>query len=142
MSQAKPGDKVRVHYTGKLKDGSQFDSSGEDEPLEFVIGSGHIIPGFEKAVIGMEPGESKSVTVPANQAYGKRQPEMVVEVNRQQIPKNIKPEVGRRLQIQRTDGRSLQAVVARVSDNTVTLDTNHPLSGKDLVFDLELVGIE
>lgn len=138
MTQAKIGSQVKVHYTGRLEDGTQFDSSREGQPLEFTIGSGQIIPGFEQAVIGMTPGESKTATIPADQAYGPHYDEMVIEVPRQQIPAHIEPEVGQKLEIHQSD-RVIDVTVTEVSHTSVTLDANHPLAGKDLVFDIQLM---
>lgn len=141
MTQAKQGDTVKVHYTGKLNDGTVFDSSADRDPLEFTVGQGQLIPGFEQAVIGMAPGETKTEKIPADQAYGSRREDMVVQVERQQIPENIPLEVGQRLQIQQAPGRIIPVVVTEVSDSKVTLDANPPLAGQDLIFDIELVDI-
>lgn len=141
MAEAKQGDTVKVHYTGKLEDGTVFDSSKQDEPLEFTIGQGQIIPGFEKAVLGMNPGESKTVEVTPEDAYGPHRDEMVVEVNREALPANLDAQVGQQLQIQKEDGGNVIVMVTDTSDSSITLDGNHPLAGKDLTFDLELVEI-
>lgn len=142
MPQAKEGDTVRVHYRGKLQDGTEFDSSFERDPLEFTIGQGQLIPGFEEAVVGMEPGETKASHIPHDKAYGERRDDMVLEVAKEQIPENIEVEIGQQLQIQQPDGQAVPVTVADVSDETVTLDANHPLAGKDLMFELELVEID
>jgi peptidylprolyl isomerase len=141
MAQAKPGDTVKVHYTGKLDDGTVFDSSADRDPLEFTIGEGNIIPGFERAVVGMSKGESKTEVIPTNEAYGPYQEEMVVTIDRQQMPPEINPEVGQQLHIQQPDGNVLPVIVTDVSDGTVTLDANHPLAGENLTFDINLVEI-
>ncbi len=141
MAQAKHGDTVKVHYTGKLDDGTVFDSSANREPLEFTIGAGNIIPGFEKAVVGMAQGESKTEVIPTEQAYGPYMEEMVVTIDRQQMPAEIEPEVGQQLHIQQPDGQLLPVMVTDVSDSTVTLDANHPLAGENLTFDIQLVEI-
>lgn len=141
MATANQGDTVRVHYTGKLDDGTVFDTSKEGEPIEFTIGEGQVIPGFEEAVVGMEPGESISTTVPPEKGYGDRQNERIVTVERERFPDGIEPEVGQRLEVQQPDGSSIPVTVARVSDEDVTLDANHPLAGRDLTFDLELVEV-
>ncbi|MCL6435877.1 MAG: peptidylprolyl isomerase [Leptolyngbyaceae cyanobacterium HOT.MB2.61] len=141
MAQAKHGDTVKVHYTGKLDDGTVFDSSTNREPLEFTIGAGNIIPGFEKAVVGMAQGESKTEVIPTEQAYGPYMEEMVVTIDRQQMPAEIEPEVGQQLHIQQPDGQLLPVMVTDVSDSTVTLDANHPLAGENLTFDIQLVEI-
>jgi peptidylprolyl isomerase len=141
MAQAKNGDKVKVHYTGKLDDGSVFDSSQDRDPLEFTIGEGQIIPGFEHAVVGMNPGDSKTATIPVDEAYGPRRDEMVMDVDKGQFPEHITPEVGQKLQMKRSDGQVLMVTITGVSEANVTLDANHPLAGKDLTFDIQLVEI-
>jgi peptidylprolyl isomerase len=141
MGQAKPGDTVKIHYTGKLDDGTVFDSSVDREPLEFTLNSGQVIPGFDQAVVGMSPGETKTEKIPMDQAYGPYREEMVVEVSRQQMPPELQPEVGQQLQVQQTDGQTIPVVVAEVTDSTVTLDANHPLAGEDLTFEIQLVEI-
>ncbi len=141
MTQVKNGDTVKVHYTGKLEDGTVFDSSANREPLEFSVGSGGIIPGFESAVMGMSPGESKTTNIPPDQAYGAHNPERVVVVERQQIPADIPLAVGQQLQIGQPNGQAIPVLVTDVSDSKVTLDANHPLAGENLIFDIELVEI-
>lgn len=141
MAQAKEGDTVRVHYTGKLGDGTVFDTSDESEPLEFTIGKGQIIPGFEQAVVGMKPGETKTTTIPPEEAYGSRREDMTLTVDRGQFPEEIKPEPGQQLQIQQPDGRAAIVVVSDVSESTVTLDANHPLAGQPLTFEIQLVDV-
>jgi len=140
-STAKPGDTVAVHYTGKLPDGSVFDSSREREPIQFVLGQRRVIPGFDKAITGMTLGETKTASVPAEDAYGPHRPELVVEFTRDRIPPEISPEVGHELQVQTTAGQSVPAVVVEASDDGVKLDANHPLAGKDLTFEIELVDV-
>lgn len=141
MAQAKIGDTVRVHYTGKLDDGTVFDTSLGHEPLEFTIGDGRIIPGFEKAVIGMSPDESKTIKISYNDAYGPYFKEMVIVVSKSQFPPNINPEVGQQYQVPTPDGRILIFKVTDMNDDSVTLDANHPLAGKDLIFEIKLVSI-
>ena len=171
MAQAKNGDKVRVHYTGTLEDGSIFDSSEDTEagcgddcgdgcgdhdndcgdhecgcggsggPMEFVIGQGTLIPKFESAVIGLEPGQSVKVSIPADDAYGQRAEEMVAVIERSEIPAEMKPEVGDHLEVVMQDGSPMPVMVTEVSDTTITLDANHPLAGLDLTFDIRLVEI-
>ncbi len=141
MVQAKPGDTVKIHYTGKLDDGTVFDSSDNREPLEFTINEGQVIPGFEQAVVGMTPGESKTEKIPMHQAYGPHREEMVLEVSREQIPPDLQPEVGQQLQIQQPNGQPVAVFVTDVTDAKVTLDANHPLAGEDLTFDIHLVEI-
>jgi FKBP-type peptidyl-prolyl cis-trans isomerase 2 len=141
MAKAKQGDTVRVHYTGKLDDGTTFDSSRDHDPIEFEIGSGKVIAGFEQAVAGMDVGETKTTTVSAQHAYGAHAPEMVLQVERQQIPDKIELRVGKQLQLRTPDGGTASVRVTEVSDSSVTLDANHPLAGKDLAFEIELVEI-
>jgi peptidylprolyl isomerase len=141
MSKARLGDTVSVHYTGKLGDGSVFDSSEGRDPLQFEIGSSTVIPGFEHAVVGMEPGESKTTTVPAEQGYGEREQSKVVEVERAQLPENIDLRVGQRLKLTDQQQNSTYVTVAEMSEAVVKLDANHPLAGQELVFDIELVEI-
>lgn len=141
MSQAKEGDTVKVHYTGKLDDGMVFDTSKNRDPLEFKIGSGQIIPGFEKEVIGMEEGETKSISIPPEDAYGQRRDELVVKVNKADFPENINPTVGQQLQIKQQDGNNINVVVADIANEEVTLDANHVLAGKTLNFEIELVSV-
>lgn len=141
MGQAKNGDTVKVHYTGKLEDGTVFDSSADRDPLEITIGSGSIIPRFEEAIVGMAPGESKTIEISADDAYGPHREEGVVVVDRNEFPPDLNPEVGQQLQIQQPDGQALVVAVTNVSESNVTLDGNHPLAGKDLTFDVELMTI-
>ncbi len=141
MTQAKDGNTVKVHYTGKLENGEVFDSSEGREPLEFTIGQDQMIPGFETAVTGMKTGENKTaVKVTAEDAYA-YQEELVVEVGRDQIPDHITAEIGQQLQVQQPDGQTMVVSVTDSSDESVTLDANHPLAGKDLYFDIEVVDI-
>jgi peptidylprolyl isomerase len=141
MEQAKRGDTVKVHYTGTLQDGTIFDSSREGEPIEFTIGTGEVIPGFEEAVVGMAPGESKRQLIPASEAYGQPRPDLKVEVDREMVPEELNLFVGQELEIEDQEGHVNNVVVSGLSDKTVTLDGNHPLAGKDLHFHIELVEI-
>lgn len=169
MAQAKTGDKVKVHYTGTLPDGSVFDSSESDgshpdthscgcgngnegergcgngsnatEPMEFVIGAGQLIPKFEAAVIGLEPGQSITVSIPADDAYGQRAEEMVAVIERSEIPAGINPEPGQQMEVILEDGTPLPVLVTEVTDTTITLDGNHPLAGRDLIFSIRLIEI-
>lgn len=141
MSQARKGDNVKVHYKGILSDGTEFDSSSGREPLEFTIGEGMLIPGFENAVEGMAPGESKKVVIPAEEAYGPYIKELVADFDKAQFPPDINPEVGTQLQIEQDNGGTTLVRVIDVTESNVTLDANHPLAGKDLIFDIELVEI-
>ena len=141
MASAQAGDTVRVHYTGKLDDGTVFDSSAGSDPIEFVIGDHQVIPGFEDGVTGMTIGETKTITIPFDQAYGAYDDELVLDVPRDQFPDHITPEVGEALQLQQPDGNVITVIISEVSDESVTLDANHPLAGEDLTFDLELAEI-
>ncbi|WP_372989833.1 FKBP-type peptidyl-prolyl cis-trans isomerase [Sulfitobacter sp.] len=141
MTQVKSGDTVAIHYTGTLLDGSTFDSSEGREPLEFVVGSGQIIPGLDVALPGMEVGDKKVVKIGSEDAYGPLNPEMRQAVPREGIPADIPLEVGTQLQMQTPDGQAMPVMVVEVDDATVTLDANHPLAGKDLQFDIELMKI-
>lgn len=141
MTTAKSGDTVRIHYTGTLDDGSVFDSSEGRDPLEFTLGSGQVIKGFDDGVDGMEVGEKKSIHIPCEDAYGPVRPDMTQDVPRDQIPEDIPLEVGLVLQMQSPDGNVLPVKVANFNDDKVTLDANHDLAGKDLTFALELVSI-
>jgi peptidylprolyl isomerase len=169
MAQAKTGDRVKVHYTGTLEDGSVFDTSEDpieqqndqscgcgsrkeiDEgcgcgshglgPMEFVIGAGQLIPKFEAAVIGLEPGQSVTVSIPADDAYGQRADEMVAVIERSEIPADINPEPGHQMEVILEDGSPLPVLVTEVTDTTITLDGNHPLAGRDLTFAIRLVEI-
>lgn len=140
MTQAKHGDTVRVNYTGKLSDGTQFDSSEGRDPLEFTVGKGRIISGFERAVTGMSPGDTKTVVIAATDGYGQRREDLVVVVDRNDLPADLDPKIGDRLEMKRA-GQSTPVNVTATTDDTVTLDGNHPLAGEDLTFDIELVEI-
>lgn len=142
MTQVKTGDKVRLHYTGTLKNGDTFDSSEGRDPLEFTVGSGQIIPGLDAAIPGMEVGDKKVVEVPADDAYGQPHPNASQDVPRSEIPDSIPLEVGIQLQMQAPDGQAIPVRVVGLTDDTVTLDANHPLAGQDLTFAIELVSIE
>lgn len=141
MTQAKPGDTVRIHYTGSLNDGTIFDSSDGRDPLEFTIGSGQIIPGLDKALPGMAAGEKKTVTIAPEEAYGPRRDDATQAVPRAQVPDDIPLEIGTPLMLQTPEGQQVQVTVAEVTDAHVLLDANHPLAGKDLTFAFELVEI-
>jgi len=141
MAPAKEGDVVRVHYTGKLDDGEVFDSSVGGPPLQFELGCKQVIAGFEQAVIGMSPGEQSRVVIPVEQAYGPHDDEKVLVAQRGQFPDHVKPRVGQHLQITGEQGEPTVFTVIEVADSTVTLDANHPLAGKALTFEIELVDI-
>lgn len=142
MSEAKEGDTVSIHYTGRLDDGTVFDTSEDREPLEFTLGEGKVIPGFESAVLGMEEGETKTTTIPSDDAYGDRRDDLVLDVPEEQLPEDLEPEVGQTLQMRAGDGQTFQVVVTDIGDQSVEVDANHPLAGKDLTFDIELLDIE
>jgi FKBP-type peptidyl-prolyl cis-trans isomerase SlpA len=138
---AKANDTVKVHYKGTLTNGEVFDSSEGKEPLEFTLGAGQLIPGFENGVIGMQVEESKTVNIPSDEAYGAPKDELIQEVPKAQLPPEIQPEVGLRLMSQSPDGQQIPLVVTEVKEETITVDANHPLAGKDLIFDITLVSI-
>jgi peptidylprolyl isomerase len=139
MTEAKRGDNVKVHYTGKLADGTVFDSSEGGDPLEFAVGSGQVIQGFEEGVLGMKVGESKVVEIPVAKAYGQRNEEMVIQTPIEQVPPDLHPELGMRLEMGGANGEILRVVVMEITDTHITLDANPPLAGKDLTFEIELV---
>ena len=142
MAQAKDGDRVRIHYTGRLDDGTVFDSSIITDPLEFTIGEHEVIQGFEEAVVGMTPGESRTVAISPEKAYGHRRDDFVVVIGRDKFPSDIQPETGKQLELRRReDGETFPVTVTDVSESSVTLDGNHYLAGKRLTFDIRLVEI-
>ena len=141
MAKAKAGDTVKVHYTGKLEDGSVFDSSEGRDPLQFTLGEGNIIPGFEKAVEGMEAGQSDTVTIEAADAYGPYRDEMLFQVKTDEVPDDLNPQVGEQLQVRQADGSTVVVTVKEMDEKEITLDANHPLAGKALTFNIELVEI-
>lgn len=142
MSTVKQGDTVKVHYVGKFKDGQVFDTSKDREPLEFTIGSGQVIKGFEDAVDGMTQGESKVVDVPAGDAYGDVRPDLVIQVPKSQIPPDLNVEAGQQLQMQTKDGQQIPVVVVETTEEKVVIDANHPMAGKDLTFEIELLEVQ
>lgn len=141
MTAAKSGDTVKIHYTGTLSDGSTFDSSEGRDPLEFTLGVGQVIPGFDKAVTGMSAGDSQTVNIPSGDAYGAHDPNGRQAFPRDQVPENVPLDIGTRLQLSGPQGQPIMVTVAEVSDTEVILDANHPLAGKDLTFEIELVEI-
>lgn len=141
ITKAKEGDLVKVHYTGKLKDESVFDSSQDGEPLEVTLGSGQVIPGFERAVIGMSVGDSKTFEIVATEAYGSYREELVVEIDKERIPEDLTVEVGQQLVLRQAEGPPIRVMVTDMSDQSVTLDANHPLAGEDLTFEVRLIEI-
>jgi len=141
MAQAKTGDTVKVHYTGKLDNGTVFDSSVDREPLEFTIGNGQLIADFEQAVIDMNPGESKTIKIPCDNAYGPHREEMLMVVDRSQFPEGLEPKIDQKLQVRDPNGGDSVVTVVDVTEANVTLDANHPLAGKDLMFEIQLTEI-
>ncbi|NII25529.1 peptidylprolyl isomerase [Pseudoflavitalea sp. X16] len=141
MQQAKAGDTVKVHYHGRLTDGTTFDSSEGREPLEFEVGSGAVIAGFDNGVTGMSVGEKRTIQIPVEQAYGPKDPGMLVEFPKSNFPEDMAPELGMRLNMTNGSGQVIPVVITDVKEDTVILDANHPLAGEDLIFDIELVSI-
>jgi peptidylprolyl isomerase len=141
MAEANSGDTVKINYTGKLNDGTVFDSSEGRDPLEFVIGENTIIPTLESSVIGMNIGDKATVEVTAENAYGPHQPDAIQTVERSMIPAEVELAVGAQLQATAPDGQVLVLTVSSIEDTTVTLDGNHPLAGQDLTFDIELMEV-
>lgn len=141
MEQVKDGDTIQIHYRGRLEDGTVFDSSEGRQPLEFEVGSGSVIPGFDEGVKGMEVGDKKTIHIPAAEAYGPRHEHMILEFPRDRFPAEITPEEGMTLNMSDGQGQVIPVVITEVKDDVVLLDANHQLAGKDLIFDLELVSI-
>lgn len=141
MQQVKNGDTVKVHYHGRLDDGTTFDSSSGREPLQFEVGSGMVITGFDNGVKGMAVGEKRTIEIPADEAYGESDPNMVVEFPKSNFPDDMKPEVGMQLNMTDENGQVIPVVITDVKEETVMLDANHPLAGQKLIFDIELVEI-
>ncbi len=141
MSEAKSGDTVKVHFTGRLENGEVFTKSEDEKPLELTLGAGQLIEGFERGIVGMKVGDKKTITVPPEQGYGSRQEELVVEMDRHDLPDHITPAVGKALRVRRHDGDDIHLIIMDMNEDTVTLDANHPLAGVTLFFELELVEI-
>jgi peptidylprolyl isomerase len=141
MAQAKQGDTVQIHYTGRLEDGTVFDTSRSRHPLQFTLGKGQVIAGFENAITGMNVGESKTAVIPVEQAYGARRDDMIVTMKRDQLPPDLDAKVGQRLELTQADDQVMLVTVTGVTEASITLDANHPLAGKALTFDLELIAI-
>jgi len=141
MQLAQDGDKVKVHYHGTLRTGETFDSSEGRDPLEFTVGSGQVIKGFDEGVKGMSIGEKKTVEIPVGDAYGEKNQELVIEFPRAQFPPDMNPEVGQQLVMSNGSGQSFPVTVKDVKEDSVILDANHPLAGEDLIFNIELVEI-
>ncbi len=141
MAQAKVGDVVRVHYKGYFDDGTVFDTSRNAEPFEFTLGNDMVIPGFENAILGMEVGDVRTVEISPEEGYGERREDLVIEIDKNQVPPEIQPEVGMMLQLQSGQGEAIPVMVSAIGETTITLDGNHPLAGKKLNFEIELVEI-
>lgn len=141
MLPAAKGDVVKVHYTGKLDDGTVFDTSRDKQPLHFIVGRDEVIAGFDEAVVGMVRGEHRTVTIPADRAYGPTLEDLVEEVDRNLLPEDLDLRVGAQLEVSRQDGSVFRVAVVELSEETVTLDANHPLAGKDLTFDIEMLEV-
>jgi len=141
MQQVQHGDKVRVHYNGKLRNGETFDSSQGRDPLEFTVGTGQVIKGFDEGVKGMQVGDKKTVEIPVGDAYGEKSQDMIIEFPKNQFPEDMNPEVGQQLMMSNGSGQSFPVTIMEVQEENVILDANHPLAGQDLIFDIELVEI-
>lgn len=141
MGVVKKGDRVRVHYTGRLEDESEFDSSSGDDPLEFTVGEGKVISGFESAVVGMSPGDEVETRIEAADAYGKRNDDLILTIKRSDLPANLDPSVGQQLNMQASSGEPFVVTVTDRDEESLTLDANHPLAGEDLTFEIELIEI-
>jgi FKBP-type peptidyl-prolyl cis-trans isomerase 2 len=142
MSIASKGNAVKVHYTGRLNDGTVFDSSENRDPLQFTLGDGNMIKGFDAAVYGMQEGEEKVITIPCFEAYGEKREDMMVDIPKEQVPPHIQPEVGMELSLQNQAGQPVPVKVVHVDEEKIILDANHPLAGQDLIFDIKLVAID
>ena len=140
MAKVKKGDKIKAHYRGTLDDGTEFDNSAGGDPIEFEVGSGALIPGFESAVVGMEAGEKKTLTIPVDEAYGPRRDELLLTVPRDEVPPDLDAAVGESLVLER-NGQEIQVIVKNVSETGLTLDANHPLAGRNLIFEIEMLEI-
>ncbi len=142
MKKVDNSDNISLHYKGTLANGEMFDSSEGRDPLKFEVGAGQVILGFDKAVVGMSPEESKVFTIPVDQAYGMVKEELVYEVSKESIPADLKPEKGQRLVSNLEDGRQIPVTITDVTDETITLDANHPLAGQELTFDIKIISID
>jgi peptidylprolyl isomerase len=142
MQEAKSGNQVKVHYHGRLHDGTTFDSSEGRSPLEFEVGAGQVIKGFDDGVLGMKEGDKRTIHIPVEEAYGEKSADMIIEFPKDQFPPDMKPEVGMQLNLRGQDGRNFPVVISDIKDDLIVLDGNHPLAGKDLIFDIEMVEIK
>lgn len=141
MAQAKKGDHVKVHYKGTLEDGSEFDASFNREPIEFTLGDGMLLPRFEQAVEGMDEGETRNIKIPADEAYGPYFQDLVIEFEKEQFPPDLDAKIGEHLELQQEDGSSTVVKIVNISGDKVSLDANHPLAGKDLLFEIKLLAV-
>ncbi len=141
MSIAKDGDTVKVHYTGTLENGEVFDTSKEKEPLKFKLGQGQLIPGFEKAVVGLNVGDTTTINIPSAEAYGEVREDLIINVPKEQLPGDVEPQVGMQLQVNQPDGQPIPVRVTDVTETELQLDANHPLAGENLTFEIELVNV-
>ena len=141
MQKVKSGDKVKVHYHGRLTDGQTFDRSEGREPLEFEVGSGMVIKGFDDGVTGMSVGDKKTINIPFNEAYGPKNPDMIIDMPKARFPKDIELEIGLPVAMSDEQGQQFEVIVTQLKEESVVLDANHPLAGQDLIFDLELIEI-
>ncbi|HLS11993.1 MAG TPA: peptidylprolyl isomerase [Flavobacteriaceae bacterium] len=141
MSQVKKNDKIKVHYTGKLNNGEIFDSSVDREPLEFQVGQGQIIPGFENGVLDMKLNEKKTLVIPSEEAYGEPREDLIHEIAKEHLPQEMEPEVGMGLVSRSPEGQEIPLIVKEVKEDSIVVDANHPLAGKELTFEIEVVGI-
>ena len=142
MAQPQEGNTVSIHYTGRLEDGTVFDSSEGREPLQFTVGAGQVIPGFENAVLALETGQSSTTTIPPEDGYGPRRTDLIVKMQRTELPGDVDPEVGQHFHLSMPDGTPVPVIVSAVGPMTVTFDANHPLAGKTLIFDIKLLSVE
>ena len=142
MARPQAGNTVSIHYTGRLEDGTVFDSSEGRDPLTFTVGAGQVIPGFEEAVLGLEPGQKGTTKIAPKDGYGAPDPDLIVQMPRSEMPPGVEPQIGQQFELGLSDGNRMPVVVTAVTDVAVTFDANHPLAGKILIFDIKLVSIE
>jgi FKBP-type peptidyl-prolyl cis-trans isomerase 2 len=141
MAQAKDGDTIKFHYSGKFEDGTEFDSSRNEDPLEITLGGGQLIPGLEEGLFGMVVGDKETVTIAPEEGYGAFREELILKINRDEFPKDVTPKVGQQLRLQKPDNPPFTVLIVEVNDDNIILDANHPLAGKTLIFDVELMEI-